>query len=186
MHKDNHNSPLAISYATSLLELATEQGKLDETTAELRDLREIVDTNPTFAAFLSDRAIGDMERAEFLKKVFGGRISPLLMNFLLVMNEHERLGQFSAVVGAFDDLLSEKLGKIEVDVTVAQRLTNDQLEQVRKKVSAALKKDAVVHQYVDESIIGGLVLRVQDQLIDGSTRTQLRLMRQQLLSGRPR
>ena len=49
-------------------------------------------------------------------------------------------------------------------------------------MSQALKKDAVVHQYVDESIIGGLVLRVQDQLIDASVRHQLDAMKQRLLA----
>jgi F-type H+-transporting ATPase subunit delta len=79
-------------------------------------------------------------------------------------------------------MLDEQLGKIEVDVTVAQKLSSEQLEEVRQRVSAALKKDAVVHQYVDESIIGGLVIRVQDKLIDASVKTQLAAMKQQLLS----
>jgi F-type H+-transporting ATPase subunit delta len=76
------------------------------------------------------------------------------------------------------------LGKIEVDVTVAQRLSDAQLEEVRRKVSTALKKDAVVHQYVDEKIIGGLVLRVGDRLIDGSVKAQLDAMRRQLLTAK--
>ena len=70
-----------------------------------------------------------------------------------------------------------------MDVTVAQKLTPDQLEQVRQKVSAALNKDAVVHQYVDDSIIGGLILRVQDKLIDASVKTQIQKLREQLLAG---
>jgi F-type H+-transporting ATPase subunit delta len=69
-------------------------------------------------------------------------------------------------------------------VTVASKLSADQLEEVRKKVGAALKKEAVVHQYVDDSIIGGLIVRVQDKLIDASVKTQLAAMRQQLLAAR--
>jgi len=52
--------------------------------------------------------------------------------------------------------------------------------------TAGLKKDAIVHQYVDESIIGGLVLRVEDKLIDASVRSQLELMKRQLLAARPK
>jgi F-type H+-transporting ATPase subunit delta len=91
------------------------------------------------------------------------------------------MGKIEEIARAYDELLDERLGKIEVDVTVAQRLGPDQLEQVRRSVSAALKKDAVVHQYVDESIIGGLVLRVQDRLIDASVRAQLEGMRRRML-----
>jgi len=80
--------------------------------------------------------------------------------------------------------VDEQAGKIEVDVTVAQKLSPDQLEEVRQKVSAALKKDAIVHQYVDDSIIGGLILRVQDKLIDASIKTQISKLREQLLAAR--
>jgi len=73
-----------------------------------------------------------------------------------------------------------------VDVTTAQRLSPEELEQVREKISVALKKDAVIHQYVDESIIGGLVLRVGDKLIDASVETQLQTIKRQLLAARPR
>jgi F-type H+-transporting ATPase subunit delta len=77
------------------------------------------------------------------------------------------------------------MGKIEVDVTVAHRLDAGTLEDVRKRVSSALKKDAIVHQYVDESIIGGLVLKVEDKLIDGSVRAQLDRMKRKLMQAVP-
>ena len=89
----------------------------------------------------------------------------------------------SEIVGAYDELLDEQMAKVEVDVTVAQKLDAQQLELVRQRVSAALKKDAVVHQYVDDTIIGGLILRVQDQLIDGSVRHQLQAIKEKLMSG---
>jgi F-type H+-transporting ATPase subunit delta len=90
------------------------------------------------------------------------------------------------MIEAFNDLLEEQLGNVEVDVTVAQRLDAGQLEQVRQRVSQALGRAAVVHQYVDESIIGGLVLRVQDKLIDASVRFQLDQMRRRLLQAVPK
>ncbi len=72
-----------------------------------------------------------------------------------------------------------------MDVTVAQPLAKEQLESVRQKVGAALKHDAVVHEYTDPTIIGGIILRVQDQLIDGSVRAQLQAMRHRLLAAKP-
>ena len=62
----------------------------------------------------------------------------------------------------------------------------EQLERVRQKVSIAIGRNAIVHQYVDESIIGGLVLRVQDKLIDASVKHQLEMMRRQLLQATPK
>ena len=181
MPRTEQTSPVAVAYARSLLELADERKQMEQVDQELRALREVIEQNPTFRAFLRDPSIGQNERMEMLNRVFGGKLSPLLMNFLQVVNAHGRLGKLEEIARAYDELLDERLGKIEVDVTVAQRLNPDQLEQVRKRVSAALKKDAVVHQYMDESIIGGIVLRVQDRLIDASVRAQLEGMRRRML-----
>jgi F-type H+-transporting ATPase subunit delta len=186
MHTDNHQSPLAVAYARALLELANESQKAPAIGEELRDVRQIVDSMPDLRQLLADPAISRGERGKLLSDAFAGQVSPLLMNFIHVLSDKGRLAELSAIAGAYDDLLDDLFGKVEVDVTVAQRLSDEQLEGVRQRVGAALKKDAVIHQYVDESIIGGIILRVQDQLIDGSVRTQLKQIKEKILSGRPR
>lgn len=186
MAQNNQSSGTAAAYARSLLELAGEKQQAEPIGQELNQLRQIVQENPAFGQYLADPAIGETERGALLKRVFEGKVSPLIMNFVQVLNSNGRLGHVVAIADAYDELLDELLGKIEVDVTVAHKLTPDQLEEVRRKVSAALKKDAVLHQYVDERIIGGMILRVQDQLIDGSVKAQLAAMRRKLLSARPR
>ena len=175
------NNPTAVAYARSLLELANERNQADEIGQEMAGIRDILTEQPSFAAYLADPGIGGTERTATLDKVFKGRVSPLVSNFLGVVNNHGRMRMLGPIAQAFVDLLDEQRGNVEVDVTVAQRLTPDQLEQVRQRVSQALGRNAVVHQYVDESIIGGLVLRVQDKLIDASVRFQLEQMRRQLL-----
>jgi F-type H+-transporting ATPase subunit delta len=185
MHKDNHQSPTAIAYAQAMLDLANEGKSAAATGQELRDLRQIVDTLPTFAQLLADPAISREEREKLIHSVFDGRASKLVVNFLGLLNERNRLNLLAAIAGAYDDLLDEQQGQVEVDVTVAQKLDPKQLEAIRQKVSTVLKRDAVVHEYTDPTIIGGLVLRVQDQLIDGSVRAQLAAMRRRLLGARP-
>lgn len=186
MATQTSHSATSISYAKSLLQLANESNQAEAINADLQALREAMDSDPSFAQFFRNPSISDAERLEVLNKALSGGGSQLLKNFLGVLGAHGRLGTLADVAGAYDDLLGEQLGKIEVDVTVAQRLTPDQLEQVRQRVSQALKKDAVLHQYVDESIIGGMILRVQDRLIDASVKNQLRAMREQLLAARPK
>ena len=185
-NQKTHNSPTAVTYARSLLELAQEGKLADPIGKDLAGIAEVLRTNPTFAAFLKDPGIGREERTRVIDQVLKPKVSPLLANFLGVVHAHGRLGLLEQIASAYNDLLDEAAGKIEVDVTTAQRLSADELEQVRQKVSGALKKDAIVHQYVDESIIGGLVLRVEDKLIDASVRSQLELMKRQLLAARPK
>src|SRR4051812_33953345 len=182
MAKQIHPSPSAVAYATALIELANERQLTQPIADDLGSLRQILAEMPTFRAYLADPSVGEVERSATMKRVFSGKISPLLEHFMEVLASKGKLGRLGEIADAYDELLEEQQGKIEVDVTVAQKLTPQQLEDVRKKVSAALKKDAVVHQYVDDSIIGGLVLRVQDQLIDASVKTQIQMLREQLLA----
>jgi len=186
MAQTNHNPTYAIAYASTLLELANERQQADTVAADLVSLSEILDQNPTFRDFLRDPSISEQERADTLKRVFDGKIVPLLGYFLELLNAKRRLGDLEQIASTYQDLLDTQRGRIEVDVTVANKLSNEQLEEVRQKVSAALKRDAIIHQYVDESIIGGMVLRVEDRLIDASVKTQLAEMKKQLLASAPR
>jgi F-type H+-transporting ATPase subunit delta len=185
MRSDVHQSPVAIAYARALLELANEAKSAEATGQELRDLKQLIDATPQFGQILNDPAIGMEERAKLIHSVFDGRLSKTVLNFLGLLNEKSRLRLLASISGAFDDLLDQQLGKIDVDVTVAQQLDPPQLEEVRQKISGALKRDAIVEQHIDESIIGGLVLRVQDRLFDGSVRAQLDAIRRDLLAATP-
>jgi F-type H+-transporting ATPase subunit delta len=182
MAKTNQTSSIASAYASALLDLANEKKQAEPIAEELAALRQIITENRTFGLFLSDPGISGAERGAVMSRILGGKLSPLLQNFLGVLNSKDRLSALPAIADAYDDLLAEQLGKIEVDVTVAKELSAEQLEEVKKKVSSALKKDAVVHQHVDDSIIGGMILRVQDKLIDASVKTQLAAMKEQLLT----
>ena len=185
MPTQDHQSSTAIAYAEALLELANEASSAEETGQELRDIRQVVQENEKFAQMLADPVISADERGKFLHRIFDGRASQLIMHFLGLVNQKGRLSLLSSISQAYDDLLEQQQGIVEVDVTVAQALGNKELEDLAQKVSNTLKREAVVHQYVDESIIGGLVLRVKDQLIDGSVRAQLTAMRRKLLSAKP-
>ena len=83
---------------------------------------------------------------------------------------------------SFDEMLNERFGRIEVDVfTVEGRLDDAQMSLLADKVRSRLGKEPVFHQYSDPSLLGGLVLRVGDQLIDGSVRGRLRGLRESLM-----
>ena len=189
MDHDTLHSPVAITYAQALLELASEQhdtpGSAELVGQELADLRRLMVEQPLAISVLIDPAISQEDRYQLLERVFQGRISALLLKFLHVLAEKNRLALLRSIAGAYQLLLDERHGKIEVDVTVATRLDDQTLENVRQRIGAALKRDVVLHQYVDETILGGLVLRVQDKLIDGSVRAQLVAMRERIVAARP-
>lgn len=172
-------------YAQSLLELAEAAGgdaKIAEIGEELEAVLEIVRGDAMIAEFLRSPIVDRHKRGASLRTVLDGRVSDLLLRFLLVLNDKGRLGRVDDIAAAFEELLNQRFGKVEVDVyTVDGRLDDAQLSLLAEKVRTRLGKEPVFHQYADASLIGGLVLRVGDQLIDGSVRGRLRGLREAIL-----
>ncbi len=176
------NVGVAHAYARALLELAAAQNAAEMIGDELTALADIVRKDPLLRAFLGNPAIGGAEREQMLKTVFLGRVSPLLSNFLGVLNANRRLDQLPSIATTYAHLLDELVGKVRVDLTVATKLDAGLLAQVREGISRALNKQAIVTEHVDDKIIGGMVVRVEDRLLDGSVKTQLDQMKKDLLT----
>jgi F-type H+-transporting ATPase subunit delta len=189
MRPDNQNSPLAKTYAEALLELAVGQTELpggaEVIGVQLGAIRIIIREEPLVTPLLVDPAIGGDERHNLLDRVFKGRVADLLLNFLHVLADKDRLNLLYQICGAYQIMLDERVGKVEVDMTVAHRLDDAAAEHVRQRIGYALNRDVVLHQYVDEKILGGLILRVGDKLIDGSVQAQLEAMKEKFLAARP-
>ena len=171
-------------YARSLFELAEDAGgeeKIHQIGDELDELAQIVRADKEIKEFFRSPIIDTKRRAEALKRVFNGQVSDLVLRFLLVLNEKGRLGRIDDVVDAFTEFAHVRFGRIEVDVfTAGGDVEAKQLEQLSQRIKSRLGREPVFHQYVDKNMIGGLVLRIGDELIDGSVRGRLRRLREEL------
>ena len=188
MSTDSSNATIdaiARVYAQSLLELAEAAGgneKIAETSEQLHAIVEIVRAEPAFAEFLRSPIVKRSNRGASLQRILDGQVSDLLLRFILVLNDKGRLARLSDVAASFEELLNDRFGRVEVDVyTVEGHLDDAQMSLLSEKIRTRLGKEPVFHQYADPSLLGGLVLRVGDQLIDGSVRGQLRDLRESLL-----
>lgn len=177
---------IAISYARALIELATDRNVAKPVGDELAAIRKALESDSDFGSFLSDPAIKRSQRTATLEKIFAGSASPLVMDFLRVLDRHRRLNYLAEIASAYADLLDEQLGNVEVELTVAHRLGDQDLERVRVKIGEAMGKHAIVHQSVDDAIIGGMILRVKDRMIDASVRHQLKAIQEKLFAAAPR
>jgi F-type H+-transporting ATPase subunit delta len=179
--------PAARRYAAALVEMAEESGAAVEIGAEVRQLAELLETQPQLRVLMASPALSSEDRRGMLQRVFQGRVSDTTYRFLQVLSGKNRLAQLPAVLDAYQSLLDERRGIVEVDAYVARPMDAAQKDQVARRVGEVLKREVVLHQYVNPELIGGLVLRVGDQLIDGSVSTQLKNLRQKLIeAGRTR
>lgn len=180
---DTPPDALARVYARSLYELAREQGgndRVEEVMGELEGVVEIARADARFNEFLASRILASGERQAALSRIFEGRVSDTTLRFLLVLNRKGRLNHLLPIVAAFDEMVRELFGRVEVDVYTAEPMDESALETLRERLQRAMGRDPVLHAYVDPSMIGGVRLRIGDQLIDGSISTQLRRIRESL------
>lgn len=170
-------------YARSLFDLAQSKGghdAIEGTLGELEEILELARSNPKFGELLSSRVVSTEKRGASLQRIFGGRVSDLTCRFLLILNEKGRLGHLASIVSAYDGLVQQHFGRVEVDVFTADPMGPDELRDVQGKLSKSLGKDVIAHPYTDASMLGGVKFRIGDQLIDASLATRLRKLRDQL------
>jgi F-type H+-transporting ATPase subunit delta len=181
---ESESSALAQVYARSLFQLAQEKAGRDgaeHTLSELEAILELGRGNPAFGEFLSSRALSVTDRAESLNRILRSRLSDTTVDFLQVLNVKGRLAALPSIVAAYDNLVQESFGRIEVDVFTAEPMDEGLRSLLKSRLQGVLGKELILHTYLDGNMIGGIKLRIGDQLIDGSVATQLRSM-QDLLS----
>ncbi len=171
-------SELAIArvYAASLLELVVATGTVDVVHEQLRELVSCADKQPDFSTFLTSPIVGTNARSAAIEKLFRGRMEDALVSTLQVLNRKERLGLLPALGATFTELVQERKGIVEVHVHSAAPLTDAARDGLRKAVSTFTGKQAELNEVVDDSLIGGLVVRIGDQKFDLSVSSRLRRM----------
>lgn len=175
------DASLGAVYAEALLQLAEEAGQLTEVADEIEQLVQLLKDQPTLRRLLENRMLSAAKRAEAIEQIFHGRVHDVLHHFLLVINERSRLDMLDAIFHQFAQLLAERRGLVDVAIYTASPLDAKSATATAQRLGESLGKKVVLQQYVDPSLIGGLRLRVGDQLIDGSVATQLKQMRRQLV-----
>ncbi|MEM6393174.1 MAG: ATP synthase F1 subunit delta [Planctomycetota bacterium] len=167
-------------YAKSLFELADEAGKLDVIAGQVESLGELLGESPELRNLLENPAVSSQTRADTINRVFGGRADDLLVKFLLVLNAKDRLATLPGITAAFGHLMDERSGRLPVEVTFANPPSDAELGRVRDQVSASTGKQAQLTVQIDPDIIGGVRLRIGDQLIDATVAARLRRLQHQL------
>lgn len=174
---------LARVYAEALLNLAEKLGQVEQIKAELRELVvELVQLEPRFEDFLSSAAIAQKHKEKLIRTTFEGRLHPTLLNFLLLLNENNRLGLLRTISEALGLLHDQRTRRIAVQVQSAVPLNGDQLARLQSDLRSTFNLEPVLQVSIDPDLLGGLVIRVGDWLFDASVRSRLHLLRKQLIA----
>lgn len=114
------------------------------------------------------------------KQLFGGKVHPFTLNLLLLLAEKKRAGMVEGVQRAYRERYNQVRKRATVKVTSAMALDAQQVESLRHEFAVKLAKDVQVETAVDSALIGGIVVQIEDQVIDGSLRGRLEALRMSL------
>ena len=167
-------------YAQAMFELAKEGGHLDLWASDLEAVDQAVG-NEDFMAFLKHADVPVENKFNAIGQVLP-EVHPLIRNLVDLLVAKGLVDLVPEVRESYGVLLDEHLGRQRVQVISAVPLDQQELEQITQFVSKLAGKEVVVSTQVDEAILGGLVIQIGDQLLDGSTRSQLDSLRGRLHS----
>lgn len=176
----DQESALATTYARALLDLANEREAAEAVREEFDELAAAMQASPDLSNLLTNPAIDDAQRERVLEKAFRGRMSDLLLNTLLVMARKGRAALTAAVHVSFAGLLAEQRGQATARVTTAYALDDERRQRVIDAIRVRTGKQISLEETVDPDILGGIIVQVGDELVDGSLARQLQRIRARL------
>lgn len=160
-------------YALSLYEVAADEKKEKAYLDELTAVCEAFGREPDFLKMLMTPSIALEDKQKVLRAVFEGRIETYLLNFLMLIAEKGRVGLIHSMREAYKEHYYFENGIVEVRAITAKPLSAALAEKLKAKMSAVTGKQVVLETSVDESILGGIVVKLGGEQFDTSLRTRL-------------
>lgn len=173
---------VAIRYAKGLFRLALEKKEIDDVAKDVEQISQVFHGNENLVKFIENPVIKESQKKELLRAVFEGKVSPYVLSLFDLVIEKNRETYLKAILRNFQMLYKEHKGYKEIVLTTATTASEDVKKELATKVSKKLNADIRVETVVDDKIIGGFVLRIDDLFLDKSISTQLKNMKKELLS----
>jgi F-type H+-transporting ATPase subunit delta len=170
---------IASVYARSLFEVALEQGKLDDVRDQLGEFADALDGNQEMQVFFFSPYFSTPEKVEGLDKVVTDA-EPILKNFLQLLIEKSRMPAVFRVRRTFDVLWQHENKLLPVEITSAIELDKQTVKQIGDRIGEETGQKIELSEQVDPDILGGLIVRVGNSIIDSSIRARLDSLRKQV------
>lgn len=173
---------VARNYAEVLLELAFQEN-IDAYAKALGDFADWVRREPELRRFLETPRVPVGEKKELLRRGLGGSVPESFLRFLFVLLDNGRQALIGEIASAFGRLLNEQMGRVDAEIVLASEPDAGLRNRIESAVSAWAGRPIVAHYRIEPKILGGLIVRVEDRVLDGSLRRRLVEMRKRLLRG---
>ena len=171
---------VAKKYANALFLSVKEKQLTNMAYEQFGALKELIHKDKTLLNFLSAPQVLSEQKQTLIRKVFSSRIEQLFVEFLIVLVEKKRITFLSEIIDEFSRLIEAEKGIGRVTVITARPLDNAERSRLKEKMTAKTKLEIVLEEKVDRSILGGMIIILHNEIIDGSVRHGLAMLEEQL------
>jgi F-type H+-transporting ATPase subunit delta len=175
------DNTVARNYAEALFELGEREQSHDALLAAATLLGDLLEQDPRIRTFLEMPKIDARSKQATLRKALQGRVPPLFVNFVLVVIAKRRQRLLRAIAAEYRALVDEKLGLLHVEVTLAHQPDAAGVQRIGSELSELLGRRVTPRIRLDPGIIGGVVVRYGDRVLDGSLQRRLQDLRSRML-----
>ena len=169
------------TYAEALFEAARERDELEEVLEELKDFANALEESEELRLFFYGGQIPEREKRRAIDALTEG-MSLSTRNFLKVLSDNGREEILEEVLLRYEELVKEHLGRVEVEVTTAVELTDEELDRMKERLGRSLEgREVTLQTSVDPDVLGGAVFRFGGRMVDSSVRGRLQGLREEML-----
>ena len=167
------HDPINTGYARALFEQAQAEGIVSRVKEELFRLRELLKGNPDLLQFLKDPNIKHEGKRQALTELFQGRVHPLVLGTLIALSDQDRVSRLLHVIEEYSAIAAAARQTVSGELTTASKLDDATVGRIATEMSRVTGKNVQLFQKVDAGILGGAIIQVGEQIIDGSLRRKL-------------
>jgi len=171
---------IARRYARALFMSTQEKGLLDTVFEQLGDLGEHLDRDPSLLDFLNDPRVPEDDKRALVRDVFSGRTEKIIVEFLIVLIDKTRIGFLPIIIDEFIRLVEAEKGIGRVTVISSVPLNQAEKPTLIEKLAAKTGLKIELEEKIDPTILGGMIVILHNEIIDGSVRHELDLIKERL------
>jgi ATP synthase, F1 delta subunit len=174
-------SKINVRYAKAFFGLAKDKGLTVELRKDANLISEVCETSEDFRLLIESPIVKTSQKTEAIKSIFTGRVHQLSLNFLVLITTNKRESFIPGIFRNLEDFYRAEEGIKSAVLTSATPVSEPMFQEIRKTLEAQFNAKVELSQKVDQTLIGGFVLRVDDKQYDASLSTKLKKIREQLL-----
>lgn len=167
-------------YATALFDMATEENAVERYASEIEVVLEAIEDAPEFVAVLQNQKVTLQDKIDVVENIFGEKLSTSIVGLMVLVVKKGRQDFLVPIFETFLEMVRTQKGILKATVTSAVPLSKPQLEAIQKQLVTNTKSEIEIETIVDETIIGGLIIRVGDKVVDASVAGKMQALKKQL------